>query len=202
MTGYDFSKSSRSFGTPTEAVNPYRYLFERSRTSFDDHRQSISSFKHEITIYDHNGRSTINYEGAKSSHTLLSLADADIVILALDPTRVSLYSDPKLDEDSYFLLEQEAYAKLVKDLFMVLENIRPDKIRYYAVCITKADQITDGIYRSPEGLIQYYFGEAMIKALQVPDKERIRVFTTSSVGFMADSDALQKNRITTLPLLI
>lgn len=43
------------------------------------------------------------------------------------------------------------------------------KKRYYAVCITKADKIYDGIYRSPEGINTALFGEEMIKALQIPD---------------------------------
>ena len=57
ITGYDFSKPSEVRGT--EGMSSYLYLFERARTSFDDYKQTVSSYKHEIVIFDHKGSNTI-----------------------------------------------------------------------------------------------------------------------------------------------
>jgi hypothetical protein len=204
ITGYNFSMPPEDI-PGTAGSSPFEYLFERARISFDDTSQFISSFKHKITIFDDKGFSTVDYRNLKNN-TLINMADSDIVVIALDPTRVmdevqiknlrqGVFSPLLVDSENYEAttynpVSQKEYAEMVQELFSTLEELRPDKKRYYAVCVMKADQIPKAANNKQEGLIRLYFGQEMINALQIPDKERVKIFTVSSFGFIANKDSI------------
>ena len=162
------------------------FRFERSKTS-NDYYQSISSFSHEIHLYDFPGESSVQmFDDDKSSRfgmpDLLMDIDADIVIIVLDPTRIT---DSHLSifgfETKY---SQHEYAEMVRKLLRIFEKADPTKQRLYAVCITKVDIIPNGIYLHPDALIEMFFGSEMSDALKIPPKENVQTFTTSSCGFL------------------
>lgn len=201
LTNYDFSIPPADI-PGTVGDTDYHYIFERNRTSFDNTRQSASSFKHEITILDHKGIDTLNLDEG----IINSMENADLVILALDPTMLMrqafsstdimtpllVATDELYDPYSDYSvngIDSKLYAEWARKLFDLLESDQSSaKKRYYAVCVMKADQINDGRgkYKSPDYLVKKYFGDEMVKALQIPDKERIKIFTVSSFGFMSN----------------
>ncbi len=132
----------------------------------------MSSFSHNIHIYDNQGRASV--EGARE--ILANLANADIVILALDPTSII-----------NGLISSTQYADMVKDILSILEKANPEKQRLYAVCITKGDLIPGGVYLHPDAIVEAYFGREMSDALLIPQKGMVQTFTTSSFGFFPDS---------------
>lgn len=163
---YSFQPNEATSGT-----HSYVFKFERSRT-LENLSQSISSFKHEIQIFDNQGSETLDQK--VKNMAILSIAHADIVVIVLDPTYY-IYG-----ENSFL---KEEYPKLVRELIRTLESDNNRK-RYYAVCITKADYIDGAVYLNPDALIEMYFGEEMTRALKIPDPNRIKTFTTSSAGFI------------------
>jgi hypothetical protein len=180
---FDFSCQPNE---PTQGTDAFVFKFERCRNS-DNYSQSISSFRHEIQIFDNPGgwttgpfktNSEFPYRLLESNPAILSIAHADIVVIVLDPT----YS--KSDMDEYKNFQKTQYPKLVRELIRYLESDKNIRKRYYAVCITKADTIDGGVYLNPDALIEMHFGEEMTQALSIPDKERIKTFSTSSAGFI------------------
>lgn len=181
----DFSYQPNMPSAGTEAVV---LRFARSRTS-ESYAQSISSFRHEIRIFDNQGSQTtepfeekINPLQNKLVHTpaTISIAKANIVLIVLDPT--SYYEGWNFEEKENFLKVE--YPQLVRNLIRFLETDKSNPNRYYAVCISKADCIDGGVYVDPDAMIEYYFGEQMTQALKIPDSKRIKTFTTSSVGYI------------------
>lgn len=174
------SDFSRQPNEPTSDTDAYVFKFERSRTS-ENFSQSISSFRHEIQIFDNpGGMTTAPFETnpeyyppylQEQNTAILSISHADIVVIVLDPTYDRSYRNTE-------------YPKLVRELIRYLESDKNIHNRYYAVCVTKADRIDGGVYLNPDALIEMYFGEEMTKALSIPDKGRIKTFTTSSAGFV------------------
>ena len=171
-------------------VEAFVLRFARSRTS-ESYAQSISSFRHEIRIFDNQGSQTTEpfEEKIKSpSHTLehntatINIAHADIVFIVLDPTYYyNLNGDVYESEENFLKVE---YPRLVRNLIRFLETDKSNRDRYYAVCISKADYIDGGVYVDPDTMIEFYFGEEMTKALKIPDPKRIKTFTTSSAGYI------------------
>lgn len=170
---------------PTAGTEVFAFKFSRSRTS-ENYSQSISSFRHEIQIFDNQGgmttapfESNSDFPSYLHEHNtaILDIVHADIVVIVLDPTNYRSYDDNK-----NFLKTE--YPKLVRELIRYLESDKYNRSRYYAVCITKADVIDGGVYINPDALIEMYFGEEMTKALKIPDPKRIKTFTTSSAGYL------------------
>jgi hypothetical protein len=167
---------------PTMGTEVFVFKFSRSRT-LENYSQSISSFRHEIQIFDNQGGNTTNPFKSNSDYppnirntAILDITHADIVVIVLDP-RHTFYGENKT------FLKTE-YSRLVRELIRYLESDKNNHNRYYAVCITKADVIEGGIYINPDALIEAYFGEDMINALKIPDPKRIKTFTTSSAGYL------------------
>ena len=168
----------------TEREIRISFQFERSKVS-NDYYQSLSSFSHEIHLYDFPGESSIGMFDEDNmfyyTQNIFNSTDADIVIIVLDPTRIT-YTD--LPDPEKYLYTQHQYAEMVRKLLNILEKADPAKQRLYAVCITKADVIPNSIYLHPDGLIEMFFGNEMLDALKIPPKENIQTFTTSSFGFL------------------
>jgi len=154
-------------------TRPQVFRFERRRTS-NNRREALSSFTHEISVSDYSGEYSKNLllqdDDKFLNHVLVSVAKMDIIIVALDPIQ------PHISKDEY--------AKLVERLFTVLDKINPNKKRFYAICLTKADVIPVNIDADPNGLIELKFGSKMIDVFrEVSKKHEIQTFITSSFGF-------------------
>jgi hypothetical protein len=165
-------------------TNPQVFRFERRRTS-NNPRESLSSFAHEISIFDYSGEHSqtllLHDDDEFLNHVLVSVAKMDIIILALDPIQ------PYLSKDEY--------AKLVERLFTVLDKINPNKKRFYAICLTKADVIPVNIDADPNGIIELKFGTKMIDIFkEVSKKHEIQTFVTSSFGYIPGTDKANFDR--------
>lgn len=160
---------------PTSEVRVSSFRFERQKTSGDFY-EAMSSFTHEIHIFDNPGKNS------SFDDVLLNLANVDIVIIVLDPTRIRGKSILSLDDYGYFT--QTEYAQMVRKLFSVLEKGNSEKQKLYAVCITKADLIHGSMYLHPDAIIEALFGHEMSEAIKTPQKGVVQTFTTSSFGYI------------------
>lgn len=188
--GYSPTLGNRGRGNeigPTAEITFSFFRFSRSRTS-NKFFEMMSSFSHNIYIYDNQGGPSSNIGNEKVNQnrlakTIVNLANADIVILALDPTRITEEEVSKTDY-SYGMVTRKEYAEMVRRLFSVLEKANPEKRRLYAACITKSDLIPGAMYLHPDALVETYFGHEMSEALQTPKQGIVQTFTTSSFGFI------------------
>ena len=157
------------------------FRFERCRTS-NSENQVMSSFKYEIRVFDNRGEGTIRIlEDEGYFHydpIFINLVQADIVIVALDPTLLGQESDVGLE----YCYTPAEYAGWVRKLFSILERSNPYKQKYYAVCVMKADTIPGVVYAHPRAVIEGVFGGEMTRALSIPDSEHIDTFVVSSFG--------------------
>ncbi len=172
----------------TEDISDSILKFERQIVS-NEFNKSMNNFTHTIRIVDNRGGSTIevlnqnNEEISGYLHeTLFNLANADIVIIALDPCQLFPSS---LAESS--LMSKKEYAQMVRKLFSILEKANPKKQRLYAVCITKADVIVGSMFVHPNALVESFFGAEMSKVLEIPPSGTLSTFTTSSFGFLPET---------------
>jgi hypothetical protein len=164
------------------AESPYRtqtmlpdarvFLFERGRTS-SSHREALSSFAHEISIFDYSGEHSndlLKYDNL-DSYFIERLASTDIIIVTLDTT--------------IEYLSKDRYIDMINRMFLILDKIKPEKKRFYAMCITKADTIPAGLEIDPNGLIELKFGSKILDMFaEVSKKHEIQTFITSSIGFI------------------
>lgn len=196
-TKFDESFNNQlSIAPPPTSGNVVGFRFERLRSS-NNFYQSMSSFTHDIKIYDYSGEYAIDITREKSIfgespgddrrlsiNVLLSMANADIVIIALDHTQLSYRKPDEDDAIGFRKISVTKYAELVRKLFLVLEKANPEKNRMYAVCVMKADEISGSIYLHPDAIIEAYFGSEMSDALKIPKNGIVETFTTSSFGFL------------------
>lgn len=181
-------------GTAIPSLEIYRFERRRTNNNFD---QILSSFTHNISMLDNKGGDLINlvidkYRNSDNGYerVLLSLANADVVIVVLDPTgvnRVQLPINGSLFAEDFWQtsFSKKQYAEMVSRLFSVLEKANSKKKRFYAVCVTKVDQIPEGIFVHPDALIELYFGTEMTNVL-IPLKNlgKLETFSTSASGFL------------------
>lgn len=159
---------------------PTVFRFERRRTS-GNRREALSSFTHEISIADYSGEHSHNLLSSNSdeyllSHVMTSVASADIVLIALDTLPIHHFS-------------KKEYASLVQKLAIILDKIAPDKKRFYAMCITKADTIPAELGVDANGLIELKFGSEMLDVYkEIAKKHEIQTFITSSIGFLPSTN--------------
>ena len=119
-------------------------------------------------------------QGAEKTHQLLTLIESDVVLIVLDPTSVQGSSIVMDDVPRH---SRSYYAEMVSNLISILEEAS-EKKKYYAICVTKADTIPSFYTYSPKTLVASCFGQEMIKIINnFPDKNRLGVFSVSSVGF-------------------
>jgi hypothetical protein len=184
---YDFDYLAHAPPPTPEGYMSY-FRFERNKTS-NNPSESISSFVHNIHIYDSKGGDSMtivegnNSDDSYLSDTILDFADADILIIVLDPIMIAHQSKTDNNEFSGRITTSD-YAAMVRRLFAIVEKSNPEKQRLYAVCVTKADLIKGSTYLHPDAIIETFFGSEMSEALKMPKKGIVQTFTTSSFGFL------------------
>ncbi|MFZ5858338.1 MAG: hypothetical protein ACOYZ6_16050 [Chloroflexota bacterium] len=198
VIGYGYQQGNSFVREPAATVDTDSTIinFERSRTS-EKFGQSISSFKHKIQIFDHPGdettgailiESNTRENQEKVARIALNLAESDIVIIALDHSQFNYWRQEHYDNrDEWIEREKNEYVGYLSRLFSVLESIRPDKKRFYAVCLMKADRIDDVQYNHPDGLIELLFGKKMLEAIKSINPNQIKTFAVSSFGYLPNS---------------
>lgn len=155
---------------------PMTFRFERHRTT-GNRREALSSFAHEINIYDYSGEFSTDDSDFRKIYLpdiLTSLATTDIIIVTLDPQNQ---------------LPKDNYINMIRQLFDTLEKANPNKRRFYAICLTKADTVPGGINADPDGLIDLLFGPEITELFKVVSKKHaICSFVTSSVGYIPGTE--------------
>ena len=181
-----YSTLSRQDIFPTMSSEDHIFRFERARLS-DKYSHTISSFQHYITIRDQPGGMAVQSFYESNDIHLAEFINSDVVLLALDLTYV-MRSDAESSNKA-----REQYVEWVSQVIRVLEKDSKIK-KYFAVCITKADIITEFYKIPPESLVDIYFGKEMVEVLEnFKDKNRLGIFALSSVGFINNGKRLQAN---------
>jgi GTPase SAR1 family protein len=155
-------------------------------------RYRISSHTHNLHIRDHNGQASLEMldQTWKVRETKLSFEGVNCVIVVLDHSLLKTENLPqrgKSQQISTVKLTAQYYAENVRlFLEMLLKDEKRPEVRWVAVCLAKADLMSD-----PEKdkwcLIEEYFGKTMADELIKFKKNRnleLRVFTISAAGFL------------------
>ncbi len=193
--------------SPTAMEESFIYKFERQRTD-TNFAHSISSFTHELNLIDMRGADLIDsvLRPEKHEDTLSVLADADVILIALDPlfekteNLMLVDDDAKIFDEEYSELalrpgiNAKQYTETIEKLLHIIDSLRPDKQRYYAVCLMKSDTLFKGsFYYNPTGLIERYFGKKMVDILKSVDPKYLQTFVVSSAGFLKIREIISGN---------